>query len=105
MWSKALEAFGALGDDEELGPADWPTIKRYITCLNDVEGGERLHPHTTSESDSNLDPMNLSDIRLRFLNGKFLFFYCLRCTAISYISTNILNRRRPGNLMGLSSHI
>ncbi|KAM7484764.1 hypothetical protein LguiA_000773 [Lonicera macranthoides] len=69
MLSKALEAFGSLGDDEELGPADWPTIKRYITCLNDVEGGERLHPHTTAESDSNLDPMNLSDIRLRFLNG------------------------------------
>ncbi|MCH86857.1 sodium/hydrogen exchanger 7-like, partial [Trifolium medium] len=62
MVNKALEAFGELGDDEELGPADWPTVKRYISCLNDIEG-ERVHPHGASESDSNLDPMNLKDIR------------------------------------------
>ncbi|CAN4113887.1 unnamed protein product [Withania somnifera] len=36
MLNRALEAFGDLGDDEELGPADWPTVKRYITSLNDV---------------------------------------------------------------------
>ncbi|KAK2999720.1 hypothetical protein RJ639_023625, partial [Escallonia herrerae] len=68
MLSKALEAFGDLGEDEELGPADWNTVKRYIACLNDIEG-ERLHPHTVSGSDNNLDPMNLKDIRIRFLNG------------------------------------
>ncbi|KAM3327714.1 hypothetical protein P3S68_033763 [Capsicum galapagoense] len=28
MLNKALEAFGDLGDDEELGRADWPTVKR-----------------------------------------------------------------------------
>ncbi|KAK7848722.1 sodium/hydrogen exchanger 7 [Quercus suber] len=38
MLNKALEAFGDLGDDEELGPVDWPTVKRYITCLNNLEG-------------------------------------------------------------------
>ncbi|RHN42304.1 putative potassium channel, voltage-dependent, ERG, cation/H+ exchanger [Medicago truncatula] len=68
MLNKALEAFGELGDDEELGPADWPTVKRYISCLNDIEG-EGVHPHRASESDSNLDPMNLKDIRIRLLNG------------------------------------
>ncbi|XP_058731195.1 sodium/hydrogen exchanger 8-like [Vicia villosa] len=68
MVNKALEAFGELGDDEELGPADWPTVKRYISCLNDIEG-ERVHPHGPSESNSNLDPMNLKDIRIRLLNG------------------------------------
>ncbi|XP_061367084.1 sodium/hydrogen exchanger 8 [Gastrolobium bilobum] len=68
MLNKALEAFGELGDDEELGPADWPTVKRYISCLNDIEG-ERVHPHGASESDNNLDPMNLKDIRVRLLNG------------------------------------
>ncbi|XP_027191971.1 sodium/hydrogen exchanger 8 isoform X2 [Cicer arietinum] len=68
MVNKALEAFGELGDDEELGPADWPTVKRYISCLNDIEG-ERVHPHGASESNSNLDPMNLKDIRVRLLNG------------------------------------
>ncbi|KAF3430996.1 hypothetical protein FNV43_RR25726 [Rhamnella rubrinervis] len=68
MLNKALEAFGDLGDDEELGPADWPTVKRYIVSLKNVEG-ERAHPHNASESDNNLDHMNLKDIRIRILNG------------------------------------
>ncbi|KAK6921584.1 hypothetical protein RJ641_012091 [Dillenia turbinata] len=68
MLDKALEAFGNLGDDEELGPADWPTVKRYITSLNDVQG-ECLHPHNVSESDNDLSCMNLEDIRVRLLNG------------------------------------
>ncbi|CDP05429.1 unnamed protein product [Coffea canephora] len=71
MLNKALEAFGDLGDDEELGPADWPTVKRYISCLNDVEG-ERVHPHISTGDDHNRDHMNLEDIRVRFLNGKLL---------------------------------
>ncbi|KAM5566575.1 sodium/hydrogen exchanger 8 [Rosa sericea] len=68
MLNKALEAFGDLGDDEELGPADWPTVKRYITSLNDVDS-EPVHPHTAGESDNNLDITNLKDIRERHLNG------------------------------------
>ncbi|XP_020547393.1 sodium/hydrogen exchanger 7 isoform X2 [Sesamum indicum] len=68
MLNKALEAFGDLGDDEELGPADWPTVKRYIKSLNDVDS-EQVHPHSSSENDGNLDNMNLKDIRVRFLNG------------------------------------
>jgi len=72
MLDKALEAFSELGDDEELGPADWPSVKRYISCLNDIEG-ERVHPHGAPEKDSHLDPMNLKDIRVRLLNGKGTF--------------------------------
>ena len=68
MLNKALEAFGELGDDEELGPADWHAVKRYISCLNDLEG-ERIHPHDSPETDGTLDPMNLRDIRIRLLNG------------------------------------
>ncbi|XP_058184288.1 sodium/hydrogen exchanger 7 isoform X4 [Rhododendron vialii] len=68
MLNKALEAFGDLGDDEELGPVDWPTVKRYITSLNDVEG-ERVHPHSVSGDDNKLDSTNLKDIRIRLLNG------------------------------------
>ncbi|KAK4400149.1 Sodium/hydrogen exchanger 7 [Sesamum angolense] len=68
MLNKALEAFGDLGDDEELGPADWPTVKRYIKSLNDVDS-EQVHPHSSSANDDNLDNMNLKDIRVRFLNG------------------------------------
>ncbi|KAL3731242.1 hypothetical protein ACJRO7_028162 [Eucalyptus globulus] len=68
MLNKALEAFGDLADDEELGPADWPTVKRYITSLSNLDG-ELVHPHTASESDADLDPMNLKDIRIRLLNG------------------------------------
>ncbi|KAJ8774727.1 hypothetical protein K2173_017173 [Erythroxylum novogranatense] len=67
MLNKALEAFGDLGDDEELGPVDWPTVKRYIGSLNNLEG--HVHPHCDSEIESNLDVKNLKDIRIRFLNG------------------------------------
>lgn len=75
MLSKALDAFDDLVDDEELGPADWPTVKRYITSLNDVDG-ERIHPHSSSANDDNPDHMNLKDIRVRFLNGKlFMTLY------------------------------
>lgn len=76
MLNKALEAFRELGDDEELGPADWPTVKRYISCLNFIEG-ERMHPHGASKVDGNLDPMNLKDIRVRHLNG-MEFIYLLQ---------------------------
>ncbi|KAG6766019.1 hypothetical protein POTOM_030083 [Populus tomentosa] len=69
MLNKALEAFGDLGEDEELGPVDWPTVKRYITSLNNLEGSCE-HPHDASEADNNLDPTNLKDIRIRLLNGK-----------------------------------
>ncbi|KAL4018599.1 hypothetical protein IC575_022199 [Cucumis melo] len=68
MLNKALGAFGDLGDDEELGPADWATVKRHITSLSHVEG-EPLHPHNAFESDQNVRFMNLRDIRLRLLNG------------------------------------
>nr|UUA47112.1 salt overly sensitive 1 [Lilium pumilum] len=68
MLNKALEAFGDLGDDEELGPADWPTVQRYITCLNDLGEGQ-VHPHNVSESEHHLQSMNLRDIRVRLLNG------------------------------------
>ena len=69
MLNKALEAFGDLGEDEELGPADWATVKRYITSLNDIEG-EPVHPHNADDNDNNPDPLNLTDIRVRLLNGK-----------------------------------
>ncbi|KAK4754515.1 hypothetical protein SAY87_002619 [Trapa incisa] len=68
MLNKALEAFGDLGDDEELGPADWPSVKKYIASLSNLEG-ECVHPHTSDETDGSLDPMNLKDIRIRLLNG------------------------------------
>ncbi|CAN6727945.1 unnamed protein product [Malus baccata var. baccata] len=68
MLNKALEAFGDLGDDEELGPADWPTVKRYIASLNDIDT-EPVHPHKASESDNDPHLTNLKDIRKRLLNG------------------------------------
>ncbi|KAF3793806.1 Sodium/hydrogen exchanger 7 [Nymphaea thermarum] len=70
LMNKALEAFGELGDDEELGPAEWSTVKRYITCL-DENDAEKIHPHIISESQRHLHNLNLKDIRVRLLNGKF----------------------------------
>lgn len=74
MLNKALEAFGDLGDDEELGPADWPTVKRYIRSLNNLEEG-RVHPHGAPESDNN--PTSLKDIRIRLLNGLYIIVFAL----------------------------
>ncbi|GAV67504.1 cNMP_binding domain-containing protein/Na_H_Exchanger domain-containing protein [Cephalotus follicularis] len=68
MLSRALEVFGDLGDDEELGPADWPTVKKYIASLHNFEGNS-VHPHSANENENNLDPTNLRDIRIRLLNG------------------------------------
>ncbi|GKU97561.1 hypothetical protein SLEP1_g10697 [Rubroshorea leprosula] len=64
---KELEAFEDLGDDEELGPADWSTVKRNIANLNTLEEGN-LDPHSASENEGNLDPTNLKYIRIRLLN-------------------------------------
>ncbi|KAJ0988445.1 hypothetical protein J5N97_006801 [Dioscorea zingiberensis] len=69
MLNKALEAFGGLVDDEELGPpADWSTVQRRITCLNNLDG-EWAHPHNVPESENYLQPMNFKDTRIRLLNG------------------------------------
>ncbi|XP_019460039.1 PREDICTED: sodium/hydrogen exchanger 8 isoform X2 [Lupinus angustifolius] len=90
MLNKALEAFGELGDDEELGPADWSTVKRYISCLNNIEG-ERVHPHDASETDGNLDPMNVKDIRIRLLNGvQSAYWEMLDEGRISQTTANLL---------------
>ncbi|KAL8249031.1 hypothetical protein R6Q59_005899 [Mikania micrantha] len=90
MMKKALEAFGDLVDDEELGPADWPTVKKYITCLHDSEG-EHIHPHTSSENDTNVEHMHLSDIRIRFLNGvQAAYWVMLEEGRITQLTANIL---------------
>ncbi|KAL1221080.1 Sodium/hydrogen exchanger 7 [Cardamine amara subsp. amara] len=67
LLNKALKAFEDLRDDEELGPADWPTVENYILSLKDSEG-EQVHPHCDSVTGS-LDHTSLKDIRIRFLNG------------------------------------
>lgn len=82
MLNKALEAFGDLGEDEELGPADWPTVKRYIASLNNIEV-EPVHPHVP-EDNNNLDQLNLKDIRVRLLNGKLITMFAFCSTHILY---------------------
>ncbi|CAN6549729.1 unnamed protein product [Malus baccata var. baccata] len=90
MLNKALEAFGDLGDDEELGPADWPTVKRYIASLNDVDS-ELVHPHDATESDNNLHVTHLKDIRERLLNGvQAAYWNMLDEGRITQSSANIL---------------
>lgn len=84
MLNRAQKAFGDLGDDEELGPVDWPTVKRYIASLSNLEG-ESVHPHNSDETDGSLDPMNLKDIRIRLLNGEFNI-HLTRCPADVVIS-------------------
>ncbi|KAF6168632.1 hypothetical protein GIB67_005244 [Kingdonia uniflora] len=88
MMNKALEAFGDLGDDEELGPADWLTVKRYISCLNNAEEGQ-VHPHNVSENENNVDAMNLKDIRIRLLNGEFI----VKIPALLYLVNATSNKQ------------
>ncbi|KAF8655896.1 hypothetical protein HU200_060850 [Digitaria exilis] len=86
MLNKALEAFGELRDDEELGPADWATVKKYITCLNDLDD-DLEHPHDVGDNDDRMHTMNLRDIRVRLLNGTYLdlklLIYCQNTSPIS----------------------
>ncbi|XP_078171756.1 sodium proton exchanger, putative (NHX7) (SOS1) [Carex rostrata] len=92
MMNKALEAFGDLRDDEELGPADWPAVKRYITCLSNLEE-ERSHPHDVPEGDLHLHNISLRDIRVRLLNGvQSAYWVMLEEGRITQTTANILMR-------------
>nr|ADK60916.1 plasma membrane Na+/H+ transporter [Distichlis spicata] len=92
MLNKALEAFGELRDDEELGPADWVTVKKYITCLHDLDD-EPEHPHDVSDKDSRMHTMNLRDIRVRLLNGvQAAYWGMLEEGRITQATANILMR-------------
>ncbi|KQJ85563.1 sodium/hydrogen exchanger 8 [Brachypodium distachyon] len=102
MLNKALEAFGDLREDEELGPADWVTVKKYITCLNNLED-ERTHPHDVSDRDDHVHTMNLRDIRVRLLNGvQAAYWGMLEEGRITQATANIL-MRSVDEAMDLSS--
>jgi len=80
MHGKALEAFGELGEDEELGPADWSTIRKYVTCLPH-EDESPAHPHAPPSfalPSGEHTKQKMLDTRGRFLNGKFgAFQHCM----------------------------
>ncbi|GJN35653.1 hypothetical protein PR202_gb24448 [Eleusine coracana subsp. coracana] len=84
MLNKALEAFGELRDDEELGPADWVTVKKYITCLHDLDD-EPEHPHDISDKDSRMHTMNLRDIRVRLLNDSVVHCFFVEAEKIEQL--------------------
>ncbi|VVA91333.1 unnamed protein product [Arabis nemorensis] len=67
MMKTALKAFENLGDDEELGSADWRTVKTHISSLKDLDG-RHVNLHNGYEA-SNVDPTNIMDIRIRFSNA------------------------------------
>nr|GEX58850.1 putative plasma membrane Na(+) /H(+) antiporter [Tanacetum cinerariifolium] len=94
MMSKALEAFGDLVDGEELGPADWPTVKKYTRCLHDA--GECNYPHTALE---NVECMHLADIRIQFLHGvQAAYWVMLEEGRINQYAANILIQSIDGAL-------
>jgi len=83
MMKTALKAFENLGDDEELGSADWHTVIRHISSLKDLEG-RQLNPHNGYEAGS-LDPTNMMDMRIRFLKG------ISQCVVNSYSQTIVVS--------------
>nr|AIA08676.1 salt overly sensitive 1 [Triticum aestivum] len=92
MLNKALEAFGDLRDDEELGPVDWVNVKKYITCLNNLED-EQAHPHDVPDKDDHVHTMNLKDTRVRILNGvQAAYWGMLEEGRITQSTANILMR-------------
>lgn len=70
---KALEAFEELGEDEELGPAEWQTVTKYISCL--TTSNQPRHPHDIESPFTGNHENKLQDTRLRLLNGKTSVFY------------------------------
>lgn len=99
MLNKALQAFEDLGDDEELGPADWPTVEKYISSLKDSEG-EQVHPHSGSKT-GNLDSTSLKDIRIRFLNGNYhVIFEPITLIPLVKLFTLSSINRCSGSLLG-----
>nr|AEV89922.1 plasma membrane Na+/H+ antiporter [Aeluropus littoralis] len=91
MQNKALEAFGELRDDEELGPADWVTVKKYIRCLDFDD--EPVHPHQVSGTDDYMHTRNIKDIRVRLLNGvQAAYWGMLEEGRINQTTANILMR-------------
>ncbi|PIA30112.1 hypothetical protein AQUCO_05700080v1 [Aquilegia coerulea] len=68
MMDKALDIFGELGDDEEFGPSDWPSVKRHLVCLVHLEG-EQVYHNALPGTENNSDALNLENIRIRHLKG------------------------------------
>uniref|UniRef100_M8B3M8 Sodium/hydrogen exchanger 7 n=1 Tax=Aegilops tauschii TaxID=37682 RepID=M8B3M8_AEGTA len=94
MLNKALEAFGDLRDDEELGPVDWVNVKKYITCLNNLED-EQAHPHDVPDKDDHLYLFQNAKMRLftRFLSGvQAAYWGMLEEGRITQSTANILMR-------------
>ncbi|XP_037463166.1 sodium/hydrogen exchanger 7-like isoform X4 [Triticum dicoccoides] len=88
--NNTLEAFGDLKDDEELGPADWVTVKKYITGLSNLED-EHAHPH--DDNHDHVHTMNLKDGRVRLLNGvQASYWAMLDQGQITQATANILMR-------------
>ncbi|KAG9443984.1 hypothetical protein H6P81_015324 [Aristolochia fimbriata] len=90
MLEKAHEAFADLGDDEELGPADWSTTKRYITCLSTL--GEKVHPHNVLDGNNGFKIMNLKDTRVRILN-------CVQAAYWAMLEEGRVNKRAASLLL------
>ncbi|KAI5075495.1 hypothetical protein GOP47_0009571 [Adiantum capillus-veneris] len=67
MHLKALEAFEELGEDEELGPAEWQTVTNYLSCL--TTSNLPIHAHDLQSTLSGNYENHLQDTRIRLLNG------------------------------------
>ncbi|CAI7743662.1 unnamed protein product [Closterium sp. NIES-54] len=99
LFDHAVKTFEEIGDDEELGPAEWATVSEYLTCLDQrvlepggrgagaahhahtrgsrTHTGSSLHAHGEGEGEVDVEKQaeeavrqqQLADTRLRFLNG------------------------------------
>ncbi|CAN1226981.1 Sodium/hydrogen exchanger 7 [Linum grandiflorum] len=87
---KALEAFGKLGDDIELGQIYWATVKDYITIFK-KNNGENVQTHSTSDAYIDPNTTNLKEIRAFLLNGvRSAYLEMLEMGMIVQATANIL---------------
>ncbi|KAJ4849261.1 Sodium/hydrogen exchanger 7 [Turnera subulata] len=103
MHNRALKAFCDLGDDEELGPVDWPTVKEHIASLKDLVE-ECESSHVTYNFHTDAKSTNLGDIRIRLLNRvRAAYWVMLDDGRITQTTANIL-MQSVDEAIDLASH-
>ncbi|KAF5191355.1 Sodium/hydrogen exchanger [Thalictrum thalictroides] len=103
MMNKALGIFGDLGDDEEFGPSDWPSVRSHLVCLDYLEG-EQVYHNALPGSENKSDALNLENIRIRHLNGvQASYWDMLEEGRISSTTANIM-MQSVDEAMDLVSH-
>ncbi|GAQ89279.1 Na+/H+ antiporter [Klebsormidium nitens] len=94
MRGRALQAYVEVGeDDEELGPAHWPSVQKFVAYLRKGETAGTTDPFgaTISDETNEMYAMRMRDARVRFLRGvQAAYWDLLDQDRLSQVETRIL---------------